>query len=221
MRGTPVWCVRPPGRGPAAKPGAVPDGMDPERAVLTEPTACAVAAFDRLAESGPQQLYGRQVLVLGCGAVGLLAVRCAVAQGAQVVAVDPLDRRRSIAQTLGATTAETAPADASFEVAVDAVGIAATWAQAVASVRNGGTVMMLGLGAPRGDLEMASLVRRSIHLIGHFAYTRDAFERALAFLAEDDFDLSWIDRVPLEEGTTALRGLIEHPEQLVKVTFTR
>ena len=98
----------------------LPDGIDPERAVLVEPLACCVGA---LAPHGD----ARSVAVLGCGPLGLLTVFLAARSGATVTAVDPLSERRAIAERLGAATTadELEPGD--FDLAVDAAGFEATW----------------------------------------------------------------------------------------------
>ena len=191
----------------------VPAGLEPERAVLAEPLACCVGAL------GPHAVGdGTRVLVLGCGPLGLLTIFLAARRGASVVAVDPIAERRAVAERLGA--AQTAVADvspASAELAVDAAGFEQTWRAAIDAVRNGGTVVVLGLGQAEGTFPMAAVVRRAISVRGQFAYSRAEFAAALDVLAAGDLDLSWIAEAPLEDGAHMFANLVDRPAEFSKV----
>ena len=191
----------------------LPDGIDLERAVLVEPLACCVGA---LAPHGDT----RSVAVLGCGPLGLLTAYLAARSGAAVTAVDPLSERRGIAERLGAasTADELEPGD--FDLVVDAAGFEATWRAALAGVRSGGTIVMLGLGNAEATFPMAQLVRRAIILRGQFAYTRAEFARALTILAEGDLALDWLSTAPLAEGADAFANLVDRPSEYAKVLLT-
>ncbi len=191
----------------------LPDGIDLERAVLVEPLACCVGA---LAPHGD----ARSVAVLGCGPLGLLTAYLAARSGAAVTAVDPLSERRGIAERLGAasTADELEPGD--FDLVVDAAGFEATWRAALAGVRSGGTIVMLGLGNAEATFPMAQLVRRAIILRGQFGYTRAEFARALAILAEGDLALDWLSTAPLAEGADAFANLVDRPAEYAKVLLT-
>jgi alcohol dehydrogenase len=66
---------------------------------------------------------GDVLVVLGCGPVGLMAVMCAVRIARQVIAVDGIAARRSLAGKLGALALE--PAEAAEAVAASTAGIGA------------------------------------------------------------------------------------------------
>jgi threonine dehydrogenase-like Zn-dependent dehydrogenase len=184
----------------------LPDGLDPRRAVLAEPLACCVGA---LAGESPET-----VVVFGAGPIGLLSVYVAARHGAQVRAVDPVASRLDTARKLGATDFD-GPAD----LAVDAAGFEATWSASIDAVRNGGRVVVLGLGNAEGTFPMATLVRRSIRLRGQFAYSRADFQRAVDILAEDELDLSWLTDSALAEGAQAFANLVERPAEFSKVVL--
>ena len=78
----------------------------------------------------------------------------------------------------------TSPGGASI-LAVDAVGIEPTWQPAIASVRMGGAVTVVGLGAGRGTVSLGDLVRRGISLRGDDAYARQTSKTALELLASN------------------------------------
>jgi len=77
----------------------VPDGLDPERAALTEPLAVATHAVNTATDRSPDGPF----VVVGCGPIGLgiLVVLRAHGRG-PIVASDPSPERRSLAALLGA-----------------------------------------------------------------------------------------------------------------------
>jgi threonine dehydrogenase-like Zn-dependent dehydrogenase len=191
----------------------LPEGIDHERAVLVEPLACCVGALAPHADA-------QFVAVLGCGPLGLLTVYLARRGGAHVTAVDPLPERRAIAARLGAadTAAELDPGE--FDLVVDAAGFEPTWRAALAGVRAGGTVVMLGLGNAEATFPMAVLVRRAVTLRGQFAYTRAEFARALEVLAEGDLPLDWVSTASLADGAEAFANLVDRPAEHAKIVLT-
>ena len=195
----------------------VPEGLDPRIAVLVEPLATSVSA---LRIDGVEE--GNDVLVLGGGPIGLLAVYACVHLGARVVCVEPIPERRALAGALGATVlADTAAVTAGrADAAIDAVGIEATWRSAIAGVRTGGRVALVGLGQAEGALPAAELVRRGITLRGHYAYTRRDFEAALELLAEAPPSTDWLTILALSEGAEGFRRLVHEPHAVTKVLLT-
>jgi threonine dehydrogenase-like Zn-dependent dehydrogenase len=197
---------------------AVPPGLDPRRAVLAEPLACCVGALSHY-ELGPAS----EVAVFGCGPIGLLSAYVAARNGAHVTVVDPVVERRESAMRLGAhagvASGDDLPA-AGASLVVDAAGFEATWRAAIAAVRNGGDIVMLGLGQAEATFPMAVLVRRAIVLRGQFAYSRADFDRAVSILAEGDLDLGWLSDAPLAEGAEAFANLVDRPSQYAKVILS-
>jgi S-(hydroxymethyl)glutathione dehydrogenase/alcohol dehydrogenase len=100
---------------------------------------------------------GESVVVVGCGGVGLAAINAAKIAGAgQVIAADPLAEKRELAKVLGAThTVDAMADDAAKQIlqltgggahyAIEAVGRQASADLAVASLRRGGTAIILGM----------------------------------------------------------------------------
>jgi threonine dehydrogenase-like Zn-dependent dehydrogenase len=186
---------------------ALPPGLDPRRAVLAEPLACCVGAL------APHRVGpGTRVVVFGAGPIGLLTIFLAARDGADVRAVDPVAERLETARRLGATDFE-GPAD----LAVDAAGFEATWRASIDAVRNGGTVVVLGLGDAEGMLPMGLVVRRAITFRGQFAYSRAEFARAVEILTETDLELDWLSDAALADGAQAFANLVERPAEFSKV----
>jgi threonine dehydrogenase-like Zn-dependent dehydrogenase len=193
----------------------VPEDVTDSLAALVEPLAVCVSALAP-AEVGP----GRRVLVVGCGPIGLLSVHLAAERGAEVLAVEPVEARRRRAATLGAARVLTDGAEAEgfgADFAVDAVGAEATWRAAVAGTRTGGEIVIVGLAQSDGGMPVAELVRRSLRVRGHFAYTRAEFAEALAILAEGGLATDWLEIMPLDEGLAAFSRLADAPDEIAKI----
>ena len=79
---------------------AVPERVTPRAAAFTTLGAIALQGVRR---SGPA--LGERVVVVGLGLLGLIAVQLLRAAGCQVLGVEPVDRRRGMALTLGAERA--------------------------------------------------------------------------------------------------------------------
>ncbi len=129
---------------------AVPEGLDDEAALLLTDNLCTGWAGAQRADVPP----GGTVAVLGLGAVGLCAVRSALALGAgRVLAVDPVAGRRTRAVASGAVAVEGPTVEGILEATggrgadavIDAVALDASLDHALAAVRAGGTVSVVGV----------------------------------------------------------------------------
>jgi L-idonate 5-dehydrogenase len=205
----------------------LPDGLDPGTAVLAEPLAVALHA---VARAGP--LQGRAVLVCGAGPIGaLVAVSARHAGAADVVVTDVLDEPLAVVRRLGATATVnvaagggmTPPAAAAgtdqpvtepgtappatvpaVDVAIEASGAPAALATALAAVRPGGRVVLLGMGAdPTVPLGANRVVTREVDVVGSFRFGPE-FARAVRLLA-DGLDLGPLvtARRPLADAVDA------------------
>ncbi len=194
----------------------VPDHVADELAVLTEPLATAVSAL-RLEHVDA----GATVAVIGGGPIGLLSVYAAAQAGVTVLAAEPIEHRRRLAQRLGAarTVVDADEFDGAVaDVVVDAVGIEATWRAGIRLARSGGSVCIVGLGQADGAMPVTDLVRRGITVRGHFAYSPADFAAALALLETSPPPLDdWIDVVPLADGARGFEQLVTEPERYTKV----
>lgn len=129
---------------------AMPEGIDTEQALLlTDNLATGWAAAKRA-----DIPVGGTVAVIGGGAVGQCALRSAFVLGAaRVFAVDPVTSRRDRAEVAGAVGV-VAPGAATIleatgglgtDSVIDAVGTDTSLDDALATVRTGGTVSVVGV----------------------------------------------------------------------------
>lgn len=123
---------------------------------------------------------GENVVVFGCGGVGLSAINIAKAAGANVIAVDINPENLKLAKVMGAdTTINGKEVDAVEEVqkltssgadlAVDALGLELTVNNCIASLRKGGRLLQIGITTKNGgnvSVPMTSVVMREISVIG-------------------------------------------------------
>ena len=156
----------------------VPDGIDP---IDAAPLTCAgVTTYKaiKIAGTRPSDL----VAVFGVGGLGHLAIQYAAIAGGRVVAVDVLDEKLELAEELGAEFVVNAsrrdPVEAIRELGgVDqAIALAvspASFEQAYASLRRGGTLVFVALPAENHiELPIFETVLNGITVVGSIVGTR-------------------------------------------------
>jgi threonine dehydrogenase-like Zn-dependent dehydrogenase len=195
----------------------LPDALRFEHAAMVEALAVAVHAVGRRRPAPSEQ-----VVVIGCGMIGLLTIQVLRAHGCtRIVAVDLDAGRRAMGGRLGATrtaadVSDISTADHAFEV----VGHAATVAAAVRCVRKGGFVTLVGNLAPEVPLPLQAVVSREITLFGSCASSGE-YPAAIELLATGAVDVApLISAVaPLEEGQAWFDRLHRADEGLMKVVL--
>ncbi|WP_210651564.1 zinc-binding dehydrogenase [Nocardioides sp. SYSU D00065] len=193
----------------------VPASVSDLDAALIEPLATACHAV-RLA--GP--LAGRSVVVVGAGTIGLLTLAVARSHGPrQVVVVDPLAPKRSLAVRLGADAVldadgdvATAARDAlgeSADVVFDCVAGAATVAASITMALKGGTVVVVGGARRPVEVDLPRLQEYEVRLQGAITYTRADFEAAIAHVAAGLVSAEDLvtGRFPLHEAARAFAAV--------------
>ena len=121
---------------------------------------------------------GDQVVIFGCGGIGLNCVQIAAAVGAQVIAVDIADHKLEWAKKLGAKATVNPKAverldkelrkltGGGADVAFECIGHPATQEQAFNSVRTGGRFVVVGSSDKPMSLNTGKVMFREIELIG-------------------------------------------------------
>jgi alcohol dehydrogenase len=191
----------------------LPDALSAVQAALTEPAATALHAINLSMRALVRPLPECRVLVLGGGAIGMLAALLLRHYGVdelRVAEVNPL-RRASIEQHVRCATydprAET-PAENGFHYVIDAVGSAVTRKAALAAVAPGGVVMHIGLQDWASEIDMRKLTLAEITLLGTYTYSMADLRATVAALARGAFgDLSWVERRALDDAPRAFDDL--------------
>jgi len=186
----------------------VPDDLSFEQAALAQPFAVAIHAVKR---SGVQS--GETCAVIGIGGIGAFIVAAAAARGADLIAVDIDDARLTTAQRLGAARAVNAAGQDLAEairravdldgphVVIEASGVAHGPAAALAAVRRGGRVLLVGLQSAPRELDLLSLTVRELELTSTLAHVlADDLSDALELLGSTSVFDEVVEKViPLDQ----------------------
>jgi L-iditol 2-dehydrogenase len=206
----------------------LPDQLSFEHAALIEAVSVAVHAVNLT----PLEL-GATAVVVGSGMIGLLAVQALRAAGcAQVIAIDLEKPKLDLARQLGATEAiNPADGDASAavrdvtegrgaDVALECVGATDPIRTAIASVRKGGAVTLVGNVAPEIQLPLQSVVTRQIRVQGSCASCGE-YPAVIRMLAAGTIRVDpLISAVaPLAEGPSWFARLYKREPNLMKVVL--
>jgi alcohol dehydrogenase len=199
---------------PATSLIAIPQDMSPRQAALTEPAATALHAIDRATRALARPLPEARTLVIGGGAVGLLAALLLKAYGCRDIRLgetNPL-RRKSAATASGCLTYDPRTAkggeDSTIDLVLDAVGGKATRNAALAAVKPGGVVVHVGLLDWASEIDMRKLTLAEITLIGTYTYSTADLNATVAALHRGTFgDLAWVEERSLADGAGAFADL--------------
>lgn len=179
-------------RVPAKTLVPVPDGLPDDAAAIAQPQAVALHAVRR---SGLKP--GQTVVVIGAGGIGAFAIAAAAALGLETLIAVDIDRGRlDTAAALGAThlidATQADPAQAVLDltsglgahVALETSGAPTAPATALASVRRGGRVVLVGLQAAPRELDLFTPVVREVDLVTSLAHVcREDLPEAVQILA--------------------------------------
>ena len=212
----------------------VPQDMDPVKVALVEPAATALHALNLVTRASLRPLPECAVLVIGGGAIGMLAALLARSYGVRRLTVAETNalRRASVEKAVGCATYDPrggpaadprtggAPGDNTVDVVVDAVGSKATRAAAFAAVKPGGVVMHIGLQDWASEIDMRKLTLAEITLIGTYTYTTADLRATVAALHDGVFgDLAWVEERPLADGAAAFRDLAAGRSAAAKIVL--
>ena len=187
---------------PARNAIPVSEDIPPEVSVLAEPVAVALHGFHRLEEKG---IAPKSVAIIGSGTIGLCSLLVARSREVeQALVLDPIAEKLDRARSFGGKTVRVDPADevagiaqkvenelgSRPELVIDAVGIGASFDQAVEMVAEGGTILLIGNLAKQVELPLQTVVSNEISLIGTYGFDLKAFEEAVEILPGMESELA-------------------------------
>ena len=189
---------------PATVVYKLPDNVSLKDAAAIEPISCAVHGVDLL-KLRPYQ----KALVIGDGFMGQLFAQIVQAYGVHQVDLagifdEKLKRNQELFGVTNVynTTREAIPAE-SYDVIIEAVGLPATQAQAVAAAKKGAQVLMFGVGPQEAHFEMN---------------TYDIYKKQLTIQGSFINPLTFKDAISLlESGKMNVAPLISHELGLEEV----
>ena len=198
---------------PAASLVAIPQDMPALTAALTEPAATAWHAINLSQRALVRPLHECKVLVIGGGAIGMLAALLYRRLGVTQLTVTELNpkRRETLKRVVGCEVIdprETALVESAYEHVMDAVGAKLTRQQALASIKPGGVVMHVGLQDWASEIDMRKLTLAEITLLGTYTYTTADLRATVDALHLGQFgDLAWVEQRALADGPQAFVDL--------------
>lgn len=225
--GSPIWMYSMGGLAeyavvPATDVFPLPEEVPLEEACIL---GCAIFTAYGALRNAADLRAGESVAVIATGGVGSNLLQIARAFGAfPIIAVDVREDKLMASRQLGATHTVNSSQEnvgerireitkgRGVDVAVEALGRAETFVQAVEAVRDGGRAVMVGI-APAGvtaSIEITRLVRREIRIIGSYgARTRTDLPAVLALVRQGHIDVRQpiTRRYALEEADTAYQAL--------------
>jgi len=189
----------------------IPTHVSYEEAAITEPLACVLHGAE---EAGIK--LGDSVAIIGAGPIGLLHLLTAKKIGVEkAIVIDLVEERLNFAEKLGADeTINAGKTDVpeavrkltngyGADVVIEAIGLQASWEQALKLVRKGGTVLEFG-GCPPGTeirVNPEMLHYGEVTVMGAFHTTPLHFRKALNLIASRTIDVRPLitRRMKLEE----------------------
>jgi threonine dehydrogenase-like Zn-dependent dehydrogenase len=185
-------------------------------AALAEPLSTVVNGV-RLADVFP----GETAVVIGAGPIGLMFTALLDLAGAKVIAIEPAQRRRELAEAMGAfrvvdpagedlgTVVRAVTDGLGGDVVVDAVG--SQLPTALELVRKAGRIVLFGMNAEaRAEISQNGVTRNELSVLGAYVGRKeDVFPVAVRLLEQ-----RWIDFEPLVTQRIALAELPRAVEEL-------
>ncbi len=204
----------------------LPDSVSFEQAAMVEPVSVAVHAADRTPVS-----LGDTALVVGAGMIGLLVVQALrVAGCGKIIAVDLEPEKLKLALHLGADIGLKADGcDVAAEVrsqtqgrgadvALEVIGLTPSINTAVASLRKGGWLTLVGNFRPSVEIPLQAVVTRQLTLAGTCANSGEV-PACLEMLGRGAIktDVLVSATPPLAEGAAWFNRLYDREPGLLKV----
>ncbi|MBI4531284.1 MAG: zinc-binding dehydrogenase [Candidatus Latescibacteria bacterium] len=211
----------------------IPETLSDTRATLIEPSAVATRAVERAYAPGIPHIgegygFGKRVLVVGAGPIGLLTVAALRHSGAGTIIVTDLSQGRlDVAKRMGADIVIQADGELGErvkhvrdltdgvgpDIVMECAGVPAAFKEGLELVRRGGKLIEVGHYSDPGatDIRPHVVCQKEVDILGVWAYPPLQFQAALSFLSRCT--------LPLEELVTH-RMSLERLEEAMKITGT-
>lgn len=178
---------------------------------------------------------GDWVTVHGCGGIGLSAVNIAAALGGNVIAVDLHTEKLSLAEDLGATASVNASkvddvskeihdiTDGGSDISIDALGIAETCQNSVASLGYRGQHIQLGLTTKDEDgvvaLPTDNIVTQELEFIGSIGMPPSKYPELLRMVTQEQVQPQELitNTVSLDDLSDRLSAMTDYQTKGIEV----
>ncbi len=205
-------------------------GIEPRALALIEPFCISYHGVSR-ANVKP----GDKVLVVGAGAIGILAAVAARSFGAKAYITDVAPDKVDLAvrefnldggfvndggDALAKFTQEIT-GDDGFDVTVEAVGAPSTFLDCVNAAASQGRVVVIGVAKHNVDFNFLSIQRKELNMFGSRGATKDDFAATMKLVREGFVDLTrLISRTySVQDASAAFQDMDQHSANIVKAEF--
>ncbi|MEW6610615.1 MAG: alcohol dehydrogenase catalytic domain-containing protein [Patescibacteria group bacterium] len=201
-----------------------PKGMSFDEAALIEPLSIAYYAAQEIG-----LVLDARVAVIGQGPIGLLVDQVLKAAGAYVIGIDIQDtrlqfalRRKWVDKAVNSTKQNVADVISALtkdgvDIAVEAVGHAASAELSLEITRQHGTVVLLGVFESPASLNLMHLVKKELTVRGSWTCAF-AFPQSIELVAQGKIDLKSLitHRYAASEGARAFREAFSYRKGRIK-----
>jgi len=205
---------------PVAALHALPEHVTFDQGAWTDNLGVALWALER-----GRLAAGERVVVIGPGAIGLCATQLARALGAGRVTLvgrgTRLARVRDMADEV-VDAADVARLRGTADLVVEFAGTADAARDAIVLARRGGRVVLggaTGVGVELSGVDLSTIVRGNLDVLGSLANPKGVSGRALELLAQGKIDLTSLvtHHFPLERFEDAWRAFSERRDGAIRV----
>ncbi|MHB8459680.1 MAG: zinc-dependent alcohol dehydrogenase [Candidatus Limnocylindrales bacterium] len=205
---------------PVAALHPLPDAVSTADGAWTDNLGVALWAIERA-----RLLAGESVVVVGCGAIGLCAAQLARATGAGQVTLVGRGERLARATRFADTVVDERDAGAlagTADVVVEFAGTSEAARLAIAAARRGGRVVLggaTGQGVDFPSIDLSTIVRGHLDVLGSVANPKGVSGRALALLASGAIDVAGLTthHFPLNRFNDAWATFTERRDGAIRV----
>jgi len=205
---------------PAAALHALPASVSLDDGAWTDNLGVALWALER-----GRLAPGDRVVVFGPGAIGLCAAQLARALGAGSVTLVGRGERSKRVRDLADEVVDAAEVDAlrgTADLVVEFAGTSDAARAAILSARRGGRVVLggsTGVGTELTGLDLSTIVRGNLDVLGSLANPKGVSGRALALLAGKKVDVKRLvtHHYPLERFADAWQTFTERRDGAIRV----
>ncbi|MCM5557308.1 zinc-binding dehydrogenase [Pleomorphomonas sp. JP5] len=193
-----------------------------DKLAFAEPAACAHHCVSRVPSEARED-----VLVIGCGTIGLSVVQALRLMGAsRITAIEPDESKRKLALTFGAARVFAPgelPADEMFTAVIDVVASAATLMDACKRVMAGGPVVCMGVPTGPREIPLPMMQRFERDLLSSGMYVPADFDAAIGWLEAGSFMTDGLitDVFPVEKAAEAYVRAKEPSSIKVMISFDK
>lgn len=186
----------------------IPESISDEEGTLIDPLSNCIHAV----RSSSLQM-GDRVLIIGAGPIGLLTLQCVKQAGASEVYISEVsDRRRSMAEKLGATETYDPSKDNLYvkmdkatggrgpDVVFECAGTPHTLRQSLTLVRKGGQIFVISICEEPVEADFMTLVLNELDIRGSYCGYEE-YPYAIDFIAKKRIDVQSLisNVIPLEQ----------------------